>query len=183
MTNSPITEAQPTDEIQELRQRISELEKFLAEREMSEQSLHQQECYFRSLVENSQDGIMVMTNEWIMNYHSHSYARLLGYEPEEVIDNDPFKDVHPDDIPMAVESFSRAMRQPDGISHTELRMRHNDGAWRHIKATITNHINDPAVNGIVANFRDITVHKQAEQVLHQTVELSQDIICFHIYSN
>ncbi len=41
-------------------------------------------------------------------------------------------------------------------------MRHADGSWRYIEVVGTNLLDDPSVDGIVANYRDITQRKRAE---------------------
>jgi len=44
----------------------------------------------------------------------------------------------------------------------EIRVRAADGAWRWLEATCTNMLDDPAVEAVVANFRDVTERKRSE---------------------
>jgi diguanylate cyclase (GGDEF)-like protein/PAS domain S-box-containing protein len=44
-----------------------------------------------------------------------------------------------------------------------LRLRHRDGAWRHVEAIAKNLLADPAVGGIVVNYRDVTARRAAEE--------------------
>ena len=47
----------------------------------------------------------------------------------------------------------------------EYRFHHKDGSWRYGEAIIVNRLDDPAVRAIVANHRDVTPRKLAEQAL------------------
>ena len=61
-------------------------------------------------------------------------------------------------------------RRPDARREVsgELRARHSDGSWRSIEAVGKNLLDDPAVGGIVVNYRDITARKTLEDELrHQ----------------
>ena len=165
MTDSLIVEDKLTDEVQELRQHVAKLEKLLDERKTSEQSLQQQVCYLQSLMENTSDGIFIIDSEGMMRYNSPSHKRILGYEPDEIIDNNIFGSVHLDDLPIAVESVKRLLEQPHEVVYIELRVQHKNGSWRYIEATATNRLDDPVVNGIAVNFKDITERKQAEEEL------------------
>jgi diguanylate cyclase (GGDEF)-like protein len=50
----------------------------------------------------------------------------------------------------------------------ELRVQHADGSWRWIEAVGRNLVDDPAVGGVVVNYRDITTRKTLEDELrHQ----------------
>lgn len=74
--------------------------------------------------------------------------------------------IHPDDAQGVREALIKAMENP-GVpipGHTA-RTRHKDGSWRWLEATVTNLLHNPAVNGIVDNFRDVTERIHAEQQL------------------
>jgi two-component system cell cycle sensor histidine kinase/response regulator CckA len=49
-----------------------------------------------------------------------------------------------------------------------LRVRHRDGSWRWIEATVANLLDDPAVRSIVANYRDVTDRRASETALRES---------------
>ena len=61
---------------------------------------------------------------------------------------------------MTADTGVRRRRPPPW--NTGLRTR--DGSWRDFESTITNALNDAAVEGVLFNSRDVTERKQAEQM-------------------
>ena len=78
--------------------------------------------------------------------------------------------MHPDDVERVVlqlGSLVRAHVVADGI---ELRLGNVDGIWRTVEAVLTDLRDRPSVGGFVANLRDITERKEAEELLaHRAV--------------
>ena len=64
---------------------------------------------------------------------------------------------------------SHELAAPPRASVTyEVRIHHADGSWRWLQVISTNLLEDPAVNGIVSNARDITVAREQQEMLrHQ----------------
>lgn len=121
---------------------------------------------FRSLLEQSDDGIVILTVEGKPLYTSPSVVRILGYSEEELMELDLVTLTHPDDLLQLAGIMEEVMANP-GIAvngHTG-RMKHKDGSWRWLEATITNFLNDPSIAGIVDNFRDVTGKKATEEKL------------------
>ena len=58
----------------------------------------------------------------------------------------------------------------------EYRWQHKDGSWHWQEAIATNLLDDPAVNGIVVNARDITERKLAEQALRESEERYRSLV-------
>tara|TARA_R110002050_G_scaffold274861_1_gene419488 strand:+ start:3192 stop:4286 length:1095 start_codon:yes stop_codon:yes gene_type:complete len=126
---------------------------------------------FESLVENGLDCVIIVSPEGTTTYVSRSIKNILGYSPDEVLNVD-FRDlVHPDDLEGAEEVFARTILNP-GIpiqGHTS-RVKHKNGSWRWIEAVVTNLIDDPAINGIVDNFRDVTERIKVQSELREVNE-------------
>lgn len=125
---------------------------------------------FSSLIQNSSDTLTVYDTDGIVRYVSPAIKRMLGYEPEERVGVNAFAIVHPADIAHAKSTFAEALRNPGVPISIELRARHRDGSWRHIEAVGTNLLDNPNVEGVVLNSRDITERKQAEEALKESEE-------------
>jgi PAS domain S-box-containing protein len=93
-------------------------------------------------------------------YVSPAIVRVLGYRPEERVGASAFELVHPDDLAKVEDLFREPLRTTPSPRSTEIRMRHKDGSWRNVEATISNRLADPSVNAVVINWRDITKSKE-----------------------
>jgi diguanylate cyclase (GGDEF)-like protein len=68
------------------------------------------------------------------------------------------------------EVLDHVVAHADAAPVFECRLRHADGAWRHIEMVIRNLLDDDAVRGIVINYRDVTERKELEARLrHQAL--------------
>jgi PAS domain S-box-containing protein len=134
---------------------------------------------FRAIIEHSWDGYTLIGADAVSHYTSPSITRILGYTPEEFVGQNIFKFMHPDDIERAQRLFASHIAQPGCVFSAVYRYRHKDGRWRWLEATRTNLLDDPSVQAIVSNYRDITEQREAAQAraeLAAIVESSEDAI-------
>ncbi|MBI3172180.1 MAG: PAS domain S-box protein [Chloroflexi bacterium] len=129
--------------------------------------MEESEAYFRALSENSAEGVAIVDTKGKLTYVARTEERILGYNPAEVIGRYAFEIVHPDDLSAVQAAFRECLREADRLVRMEYRARHVDGLWRQLEVTIKNLLGEPAVRGVVANFRDITERKQAVEALSQ----------------
>jgi PAS domain S-box-containing protein len=137
----------------------------ITDRKRAEDALKQREEYLRALIENAAEIISVLNPDGKRRYTSPSIERSLGFKPEELIGKDPFELVHPDDALDLRQLFATGLTQPGFIARREVRLRAKDGSWRIHETTGQNLLNDPVVQGIVINSRDITARKRLERRL------------------
>jgi PAS domain S-box-containing protein len=119
---------------------------------------------FHALTENALDIVMVTGPDGTIRYLSPSVERVLGYTPEEVLGTNTAEYVHPDDLERAFGELEALLSKP-GVhpEAVETRVRHKDGSWRHLEGMATNLLDDPAVEGLVFNQRDVTDRVRAEE--------------------
>jgi diguanylate cyclase (GGDEF)-like protein/PAS domain S-box-containing protein len=130
--------------------------------------LQHSEERFRSLVQNSSDVFLILGPDGTVAYQSPAVERVLGYPSGERVGRQIFELTHPDDIGFVQGTMHELATVPDAQRTIELRTLHADGSWRDLEATGTNKLNDPIVNGIVVNYRDVTERKRLErQLTHQ----------------
>ena len=146
--------------------------RLLREQAATEQALtdglRKSEERFRSLVRNASDGIMIARDDSTITYESPGVERVLGFAPEARIGRQAFELVHDEDLRSVRRLFSDVARNPDMEATAEFRARHADGSWRVVEAVAKNLLADPAIEGIVVNYRDVTDRRSLEQQLrHQ----------------
>ncbi|MBX7161783.1 MAG: response regulator, partial [Acidimicrobiia bacterium] len=126
-------------------------------------SLRQSEERFRSLVQNSSEVIVVTDADHRITYVSASVDKLIGYKPAELIGTDSVELVHPDDRARIAAQVAEHDRH-DTIS-VQYRILHKDGSSREVETVIVNLLDDPAVEGVVSNCRDVTERTRAERAV------------------
>lgn len=140
--------------------------------ERSLEQLGESERRFRSLVENGSDLISIIDAGGRRIYLSPSAERVLGYRSEDLIGENPFDLVHPDDLAPMKRKLEDAVRHPERIRTVHYRIRHADGSWRTMEGIGQSLVHDPAVGGVVVNSRDITERRAVEErVLRQSALL------------
>ncbi|MDT0688290.1 PAS domain S-box protein [Salegentibacter sp. F188] len=151
----------------------SSLEKFKCEieRERYVRQLKYNENKFKSLIENGADGVLVITPQGETTYVSPSIESILGYTIEEALQIRTLDISHEDDKEAAERNMRACLENPGKpVKAAVVRIRHKDGSWRWLEATLTNMLDNPAVKGIVNNFRDITERKEANNVIKESEE-------------
>ncbi len=125
---------------------------------------------YRAIVENSLDAIALLRRDATTCYVSPSVTRLLGYSWEELVERSVFELIHPDDLERSRTLFGEAAATPGKTVSAELRYRHRDGSWRQIEVVGVNRLDDPDVGFFVANYRDVTDRRLAEEHLRESRE-------------
>lgn len=112
-----------------------------------------------ALLYHSSEMIALFSADGIILYASPATTRLLGYADGEFTGRSAFDFVHPDDLRAAREQL--AALKTVGSLVAEARIRHRDGSWRVMRGHFVNHLRDPAVAGVVVNYRDVTEERAA----------------------
>jgi PAS domain S-box-containing protein len=120
---------------------------------------------FRELIENSYDGISLFDRYWNVLYRSRSAARISGWSNEERAGKRHESLIHPDDLAMAKQLFARALEEPAKPVMATYRTLQKQGHYIWIECVLNNLLNDPDIEAIVCNFRDVTDRIQAEEQL------------------
>lgn len=139
----------------------------ITERKKAEAALRKSNVQIRELFRNSRDFIAVLDKKAIFLYCSPSLTTLTGYRNDEILSKYSFEFIHPDDQKATMKDFSDLVSgKVDGIA-TEFRFRKADGSWIYLEALGNNCINNPAINGVIINARDVTLRKRMEDHLLQ----------------
>lgn len=132
------------------------------ERLEAQQSLYESEARFRALVQNSAD-IVAVVDRGRIRYASPSVERVLGYHPNEVLGLGVTSLVHDEDHPLLIQSLDNL--SPEGVAALEVRIRTAVGNFLTMEVLMTDLREEPAVQGVVINARDITVPRELESKL------------------
>ncbi len=139
----------------------------VTQQKMAEETLQNRETHFRAMIENAPDAILLLGADRSIKYVSPSVTRILGYDPSEREKISIPNMIHPDDSPSVKEMFDSVLKKNGNIAIMQYRGRHKNGSWRWLETIITNQTENPAINAMIVNFRDITERKLAEESLQQ----------------
>jgi diguanylate cyclase (GGDEF)-like protein/PAS domain S-box-containing protein len=129
----------------------------------AERALEASEARFRVLTESSQDLISIVDAGGAIRYQSPAVRHLLGYEPAETVGKNVSDLVHPEDLEHSKAALRRIIEGRQSIEPVEFRLRHRDGSWRTFESLGTNRLDNPHIQGVVFNSRDVTDRKVIQQ--------------------
>jgi len=122
---------------------------------------------FRAIVQNSSDLITLLGLDLRIVYQSPAVAVVLGGPPNALIGHMLKEFIHPEDVPAARASLTKAFTGGLGTTTTlECRVRRADGEWITVDSVMTNLLDEPDVGAIVLNSRDVTARRSLEKELN-----------------
>jgi PAS domain S-box-containing protein len=125
-------------------------------------ALHFSENRFRALMENSLDDVSLVGADGTLIWESPSVVRNLGYPPDKLLGNNILQLLHPEDADGIQYLFAELVDKPDSRQFGSFRLRRMDGTWRWVEAVATNMLNDPSVQAVVINYRDVTERRNMQ---------------------
>ncbi len=132
---------------------------------------------FRAITENTNNITVIYNPDGSHRYTSPSLDMLLGEpaaQPQVLQDY-----IHPDDLADVASAIARTVDMELPVYVRAFRCRRHDGQWPIMEGEFTSMLKVPGVNGIVANFRDVTeqrIFEQSLRTLSSAVEQSQSAV-------
>lgn len=139
-----------------------------------EETLDFSEKRFKAMVQEGSDFINIFDMEGNYKYASPASATLMGMEPEEYIDKNFLSFIHEEDKEIIAASLS-SVKDTRRIETQPFRFKDFAGEYRWLQAIITNLLNDPAIQGIIVNARDITESVNYIQAIEEQNASLRDI--------
>jgi PAS domain S-box-containing protein len=119
--------------------------------------------FFRSLVENSSEMVVVFDADGTLKHDSPSARKLLGENLKNGSGRDWSKCVHPNDLEAVINAFVDTIQNADVSRSFEFRVRNPKGAWHVLKTTSRSLLADPAVAGIVFHCSDMMEKEDTDE--------------------
>ena len=136
--------------------------------ERAEEALRSErrEARWHSLVAQSADVATIADAETnVITYVSPVATRLFGWLPEDLVGRRGRTLVHPEDGERLASALKIVAEDPTAHPTIEFRLLCKDGSYRWVEETMSNLIGEDGVNGLVANLRDISGRRAAEDAL------------------
>ncbi len=148
---------------EEMRATHEELAKSNAKLELKIQEVENAQKRLHSLLENASEIISIYSSSFKLMYISPSVTKILGYTPQEMMsgkDIDRLTRKGEQELNDMFKKLLDAPRIPITIEYTFMK---KDGEKLFLEVTGRNLLDDPAINGVILNSRDITERKRAEK--------------------
>jgi diguanylate cyclase (GGDEF)-like protein/PAS domain S-box-containing protein len=139
------------------------------DRQQLDRALERAHARFRTLVQCSTDVVLVASDDGTIDYASPAIEAVLGYLPDEARGarlGDLFAD------PVDAKAQWQTLRRGTLTApvHGEVELRHRDGSIRICEVTVRDLRDDPNVEGVVVNARDVTARVDAERERERQAE-------------
>ena len=134
-----------------------------------ERELYRNQKKFQALVQEGNDLVAIIGTDGIYSFVSNTTENILGYKPSFLDGKSAFDFIHPEDKERVLGEFSEL----EGKKHVRInnfRFKDATGKWRWIETFASNFIDDPYVEGIVVNSRDITALVEQSRQIKQIYE-------------
>ena len=148
----------------------------ITDRKLATEKLMQSEKFYRSLIADSLDGMLLVDSSGAITFVSPSIRHILGYEPEEVGGRNAFEFVHPEDQQWAWQSFQREVSEKPEVKYIIVRLLKKNGEWLWCSVRGHNLLNNPYVNSLAIYFHDETLRKKASDDLKRSEKRFRNLI-------
>jgi len=141
----------------------------ITEKIETERELIFSEQRFKALVQNGADLISILDSRHDYRYISPTSNAILNKAPIHFLNKSFFDFIHKEDVALVRQAFAKL----DNEYRVELvpyRMQDNNKKWRWITTTLTDMSDDPVIQGVVANSRDVTESVNAERKIEESNE-------------
>jgi two-component system, sporulation sensor kinase A len=140
-----------------------------------DKSLKESEERYRIAIEHSNDGVAIVKGDQHI-YVNQKFLEIFGYDnPEEVLGESSFVNVHPDDREMVMEK--NRLRQKGELVRDKYEFRgiRKDGTLVYIEVS-ANQIVYKGEPATLAYLRDVTERKEAEEILRRSEEHFRSLV-------
>ncbi|RFS17706.1 PAS domain S-box protein [Emticicia sp. C21] len=148
----------------------SKIARDVSDKKKAEDAIRNNEKRFRSLLQNSNDGLSLMSIDGVMLEISPAGKRITGYDDNEMIGQARYDLIHPDDLENVSQAFIDVIEDPSKTKNFQYRSLSKDGTYKWLEACCQNLLHEPTVGAIVINYRDITERKNQEMEREQLIK-------------
>lgn len=139
-----------------------------------DEALRKSEKQYRLLAENSSDIIILHKTDGIYKYVSPSVQTILGYKPFELINKDPYDNIHPEDTIIVANFHDQIISGEERGVLVTYRIKKKDGSYIWIESNLKG-VYDPLtgkLTEVISISRDIQQRIETNELLRKSEKLA-----------
>ncbi|GAA4970380.1 diguanylate cyclase domain-containing protein [Actinoplanes utahensis] len=125
---------------------------------------------FQALFQHAPDLVSVLDSTGRIIFSSPSTTSVLGFEPGSLAGHSVFDVLHPEDEPQMRGRLGTLLADPSAVLRLQCRVRTASGEYRWFDFTASNQMQNPALNGIVINARDVSENRAFQERLEHEAQ-------------
>lgn len=135
----------------------------------AEEALKLSEQLFKALVQDGADLISILDEAGNYKFVSPSASSIIGIDANVLVGKNAFDLIHEEDKQRVQNQFN-LLKRKKRVQISPFRFKNANNHWIWLETIATNMTDDPAVQGIISNSRDITLNINYNQKLKQNFE-------------
>ncbi|MEN6574676.1 histidine kinase dimerization/phosphoacceptor domain -containing protein [Methanobacterium aggregans] len=147
---------------------LDELKKTQKDLEKSKELIEESEAQLRFISSNMMDLVTESNNEFEYKFVSNSSQPFLGYTAQDMLGNDFFDYIHPDDVDKVKETVERAIENRSS-ARVECRYKKADGENVWVETIKKPIFNENEFKGFICSSRDISPQKENERIINDSL--------------
>ncbi|NOX90556.1 MAG: PAS domain S-box protein [Calditrichaeota bacterium] len=148
----------------------------ITERKKVEEALAESEKRYRTIVETSHDGILIVDENYKFVYVNDQFCKIVGYSEKELIGRDFRKFLAEESKDIVAERYKRRQRGEEVPPKYEFYIIRKDGQKRIVEISSTVIKDSRGKIQTISQIKDITDRKQAEKDLRESEEKYRNLI-------
>lgn len=120
---------------------------------------------FQLLIQNVAEIIVVIDDRGIIRFGNPRLERVLGYRTEDVVGQNIFAFIHPDDIDRAKLEYAHTIQNPGERVPSVLRIRDTNGEWIPFEIIANNQLDDGDIRGVIFTARDLRFRREIDDAI------------------
>lgn len=127
------------------------------------------------LLKNSNDIIVLVNEKGEQFFISNVVADITGYSIEE-LKGSILDVIHPDDKELIAQHWDRVIADKSRSDTIQYRHKHKEKGYVWFEVVAQNYLDNPSINAVIANVRDISERKKNETLLQESEQKLSKII-------
>ncbi len=147
----------------------------ISERVVAQEALAISEQRYKALAKYGADLIAILNREGKLTHVAPATEGQLGYKTDFLLNKNLFRFLHKEDLAAYKARFELVLNSDRKIQMPLARVRNTKGEWRWISSSIINLFDNPSIEGLVINGRDVTVDFENQLKTQESIERYENV--------